>query len=157
MFEEIKQRNALVRDQIYKGFVGGEQLLEKAHQVGDVHPNGKYVWTEYAPGKFDWRGIKKNVQKTSINNVPDADFKRITNFLQTKDPESRNDKRHLEPERMTDKELDMFRIVAEHFRFNNGQLSERVRKNVGKWANLAVEEQASRRKAKKVEGFLLKV
>ena len=30
-------------------------LFEKAHKVGDVHPNGKYVWTEYKPGKFDWR------------------------------------------------------------------------------------------------------
>ena len=58
MFEEIKRHNALVRDQIYKVFVGGEQLLEKAHQVGDIHPNGKLVWTEYATGKFDWRAKK---------------------------------------------------------------------------------------------------
>jgi hypothetical protein len=27
--------------------------------VGNIHPNGKWVWTEYAPGKFDWRVIKK--------------------------------------------------------------------------------------------------
>jgi hypothetical protein len=27
--------------------------------VGDIHPNGELVWTEYAPGKFDWRVIKK--------------------------------------------------------------------------------------------------
>ena len=33
-------------------------LFEKAHKVGDVHPNGKWVWTEYKPGKFDWRGVK---------------------------------------------------------------------------------------------------
>lgn len=38
--------------------------IEKAHQVGDEHPNGKWVWTEYAPGKFDWRGIKKNASGT---------------------------------------------------------------------------------------------
>ena len=24
-------------------------------KVGDRHPNGKWIWTEYAPGKFDWR------------------------------------------------------------------------------------------------------
>lgn len=30
------------------------------HVVGDVHPNGKWVWTEYQPGKFDWRVIPKN-------------------------------------------------------------------------------------------------
>lgn len=28
------------------------------HIVGEVHPNGKWVWTEYKEGKFDWRGIK---------------------------------------------------------------------------------------------------
>ena len=232
MFEEIKQHNALVRDQIYKGFAGGEELLEKAHNEGDIHPNGKWVWTKLPSGKYDWRvrkdgsakkpekhtheyrmedayeyvknskqhsqvkyaansiidgndkksvmsrlsasGVsdasvresvyafaakladeaisdaKKKYKKiTSIDDVPDADFKRITKFLQTKDPESSNDRRHLEPEGMTDKELDMFRIVAEYFRFDNGKLSDRVRKNVGKWANLVLEEQASRRKAKK--------
>lgn len=72
MFEEIKQHNALVRDQIYKGFVGGEQLIEKAHKVGDVHPNGKYVWTEYAPGKFDWR-IKKSASKQDEEPDPRTD------------------------------------------------------------------------------------
>lgn len=30
-----------------------------AHKVGDVHTNGKWVWTEYKEGKFDWRAIKK--------------------------------------------------------------------------------------------------
>ena len=153
MFEEIKQRNSLVRDQIYKGFVGGEELLEKAHQEGDIHPNGKWVWTKLPSGKYDWRvrkdGTAKKPKQMTIDDIPDADFKRITKFLQTKDPESSNDQRHLEPEGMTDKELDMFRTVAEYFRFNNGQLSDRVRKNVGKWANLALEEQASRRKEKK--------
>ena len=24
--------------------------IEKAHQVGDMHPNGKWTWTEYKPG-----------------------------------------------------------------------------------------------------------
>ena len=38
-------------------------LFEKAHKVGDIHPNGKWVWTEYKPGKFDWRTIK-NAPKT---------------------------------------------------------------------------------------------
>ncbi len=153
MFDEIRQHNALVRDQIYKGFAGGEELLEKAHNEGDIHPNGKWVWTKLPSGKYDWRvrkdGAAKKPKQMTIDDIPDADFKRITKFLQTKDPESSNDQRHLEPEGMTDKELDMFRTVAEYFRFNNGQLSDRVRKNVGKWANLAMEEQASRRKAKK--------
>ena len=39
-----------------------EDIIEKAVQrkVGDMHPNGKWVWTEYKPGKFDWRPAKKN-------------------------------------------------------------------------------------------------
>lgn len=43
-----------------------EETIEKAvsRQVGDTHPNGKWVWTEYKPGKFDWRPIK-NKQKTA--------------------------------------------------------------------------------------------
>lgn len=32
-------------------------------KVGDIHPNGKWMWTEYKPGKFDWRTIK-NAPKT---------------------------------------------------------------------------------------------
>ncbi len=28
------------------------------HIVGDKHPNKPWVWTEYAPGKFDWRKNK---------------------------------------------------------------------------------------------------
>jgi hypothetical protein len=29
------------------------------HKVGDKHPTENWVWTEYAPGKFDWRADKK--------------------------------------------------------------------------------------------------
>lgn len=31
-------------------------------KVGDVHPNGLWVWTEYKPGKFDWRTKDKKVR-----------------------------------------------------------------------------------------------
>ena len=33
-------------------------------KVGDIHKNGKWVWTEYQPGKFDWRTIPTMKQKT---------------------------------------------------------------------------------------------
>lgn len=36
--------------------------IEKArakHNVGDIHPNGKWMWVEYKPGQFAWRTIKK--------------------------------------------------------------------------------------------------
>ena len=75
MFEELNKRRQAVAYNIAKSFEndiekaigagydlegGNGDEVEKAHQVGDVHSNGKWVWTEYAPGKFDWRGIKKN-------------------------------------------------------------------------------------------------
>ena len=57
---------------IKTGQVGGTSILdeiddaevEKAHQVGDLHPNGKWVWTEYKPGKFDWRIANKKKKVT---------------------------------------------------------------------------------------------
>lgn len=61
MFEDIQQHRAAVAENIQKameiGFTGNE--LEKAHKVGDVHPNGKWVWTQLPSGKYDWRVIKK--------------------------------------------------------------------------------------------------
>lgn len=42
--------------------------IEKSHQVGDPHPSKPWVWTEYKPGKFDWRPPKKN-KSTSASGV----------------------------------------------------------------------------------------
>lgn len=33
-------------------------MKTQKHNVGDIHENGKWMWTEYKPGKFDWRTIK---------------------------------------------------------------------------------------------------
>lgn len=33
------------------------------HKVGDKHPTKPWVWTEYAPGKFDWRADKSQSKK----------------------------------------------------------------------------------------------
>ena len=57
---------------IKTGQVGGTSILdeiedtevEKAHNVGDLHPNGLWIWTEYAPGKFDWRVANKKKKAT---------------------------------------------------------------------------------------------
>lgn len=60
MYEDIQNHRRDIERQISKGF-GCD--LEKARNVGDitVAPDGKqYVWTEYAPGKYDWRVINKN-------------------------------------------------------------------------------------------------
>ena len=75
MFEEIRQHNTLVRDQIYKGFAGGEELLNKSHNIGDIHPNGKWVQTEYAPGKFDWRVKKSEEPDPRVDNYKTASEK----------------------------------------------------------------------------------
>lgn len=45
-------------------------MLEKAHNVGDMHPTKPWVWTEYKPGKFDWRPVKnKSVKSTATNTA----------------------------------------------------------------------------------------
>lgn len=42
-----------------------EDMMQKAHVQGDIHPNGKWYWeSSAAGGKGDWRVIKKN--KTSV-------------------------------------------------------------------------------------------
>lgn len=58
-------------------------LFEKARKVGDIHPNGKWVWTEYKPGKFDWRGIKGGAKgggggASKPSPAPSVDLKGIT-------------------------------------------------------------------------------
>lgn len=64
MFEEIKNRNELVKAQILGGFSNAEDLMEKGkHQVGEVKlfSDGiKRVWTLLPNGKYDWRRVKKN-------------------------------------------------------------------------------------------------
>lgn len=50
--------------------------IEKAkHQVGDVHPNGKWIWTEYAPGKFDWKSMKGKHHKNKDTSTETSSTK----------------------------------------------------------------------------------
>lgn len=46
------------------------------HKVGDVHKNGKWMWTEYAPGKFDWRTIPSMKQKTGAKPKVETEGKK---------------------------------------------------------------------------------
>ena len=62
MFEDITKHRQAVQEQIQKGFEIGftsGDSISKAHNVGDIHPNGKWVWTQLPSGKFDWRVIKQ--------------------------------------------------------------------------------------------------
>ena len=98
MFEELNERRQAVAYNIAKSFendiekaIGAGYDLEggdgddvtKAHQVGDVHSNGKWVWTEYKPGKFDWRGIKKNATEKK-QKVEGSGSKEVDNFMDNK-------------------------------------------------------------------------
>lgn len=66
-----------------------EKKAETARKVGDVHPNHPtWVWTEYKPGKFDWRTNpvdKKQGQRTdkattsAKKSEPKKDTKKATN------------------------------------------------------------------------------
>lgn len=70
MFEDIQKHRQAVAENIEKslqiGYTESEDL-EKAHNVGDVHPNGKWVWTQLPSGKYDWRVIKKTQNPVSGN------------------------------------------------------------------------------------------
>jgi hypothetical protein len=35
-----------------------EPTRHRRHHVGDLTADGRYVWTEYAPNKFDWRKVR---------------------------------------------------------------------------------------------------
>ena len=61
MFEELNAHRQGVEEQIQKGFEIGftENSISKAHKEGDIHPNGKWVWTRLPSGRYDWRVIKK--------------------------------------------------------------------------------------------------
>ena len=61
MENPILAKRKLVQDRIEKSFNNGinvpeEVEIEKAHQDGEIHPNGKWVWVSSAAGgKGDWR------------------------------------------------------------------------------------------------------
>jgi len=61
MKNPILEKRKLVQDRIEKSFDSGinvpeEVKIEKAHQDGEIHPNGKWVWVSSANGgKGDWR------------------------------------------------------------------------------------------------------
>ena len=57
---DILNHRLAIQANIRKSFGVDADDLEKGHNVGDVHPTkSNLVWTEYKPGKFDWRGKKE--------------------------------------------------------------------------------------------------
>lgn len=48
-----------------------EKIAKTARKVGDVHPkHPTWVWTEYKPGKFDWRADKSFVKNNDTKEYP---------------------------------------------------------------------------------------
>lgn len=65
-----------------------KQQKQSKHNVGDLHPNGKWVWTEYKPGKFDWRGIPKDGKTQPKKSTP-----KTNNVTKTKVKKKSDDKK----------------------------------------------------------------
>lgn len=66
--DEIKKAIQDRRDAISRNItesIGSD--IEKARNVGDIHPTKPWAWTEYAPGKFDWRVAKKSESDDEIS------------------------------------------------------------------------------------------
>ena len=165
MFEELNAHRQAVQENIEKafevGFTGNEDL-EKAHQVGDIHPNGKWVWTQLPSGKYDWRVIKNkqgdnstksssSKQAVDISKIPDKEFKRITNMLEKQNPLEKDAPRRLEEESMSDSELKNFLACAEHFKNDTKNINQLTRYRCSEWAKLAKSELDDRQQSKKAK------
>ena len=150
MFEELNQHRAAVAENIKKaceiGFTGNE--LEKAHKVGDIHPNGKWVWTQLPSGKYDWRVIKKTgagsgaaAPATAQKPKKEEEIKGVINILKQKPNE-----RHFEI--MDDAELKRFRDVAHKCWLDDENLNRSTRIQCRDWRDLAKQELEYRAKEK---------
>lgn len=84
--------------------------------------------------------------KVDISKIPDAEFKRITQMLEKKNPDHTDAPRHLEEEEMSDKELKNFYAVAEHFK-NSSKINKLTQEHCRKWGELARQEMQYRKKA----------
>ena len=76
LINEINIDSLQEAEEILKS-AGTEDLFEKARNVGDMHPNGKWVWTQLPSGKFDWRVKKNNSGNvgSSPNSVKESKIK----------------------------------------------------------------------------------
>lgn len=55
-----------------------EKAAKTARNVGDVHPkHPTWVWTEYAPGKFDWRTNPKDKKQGQRTDMADKKEKQL--------------------------------------------------------------------------------
>lgn len=63
LIDKIKIKSLSEAQEILKA-AGSEDIFEKAHKDGDLHPNGKWVWVSSAAGgKGDWRTLNGRTHK----------------------------------------------------------------------------------------------
>lgn len=79
-----------------------EMDIEKARQVGDTRQNKKgqtEVWTEYKPGKFDWRPAKKTNQPAASNG---GQLSAKVDDKKTNQPQSKKEFKDMTPDEIVD-------------------------------------------------------
>lgn len=72
MENDILKHRKAVQENILKSFGSevSEDILEKAHQDGDVHKNGKWVWRSSANGgKGDWRVANAKTRSKNSDEI----------------------------------------------------------------------------------------
>lgn len=124
-----------------------EDELEKAinRQVGDVHPNGKWVWTQLPSGKYDWRVIS-NKNKPSGAATPTPAKKQENNseaFLENLVKRNKFDSRHLEE--LSDNDLKFIHDFANANLFNKN-LTVGLKRQINDWWKGTQDEISSRKK-----------
>lgn len=145
--EEILRHRKAVKDNILKSFgveTSEDSLeksegvnIEKAHQDGDMHPNGKWVWRSSANGgKGDWRVASKGKEEVKptatassaddkksklndkiVNNQSSSAAKAYVKYLNGEDESMRfNDHFAEAVERADGDTTKVFKVFKEHLK-----------------------------------------
>lgn len=139
--EDIQKVQEFRKNSIAKAF---DNDIEKGHNVGDVHSNGKWVWTQLPSGKFDWRGIKTTSTKQPTQNNKGKIGENYTeSHLQNLVKKENFDARHFEE--MNDAELKYIHGFANANIFNS-KLTVGAKKNVNDWFKGSLNEMSKRNK-----------
>lgn len=90
LIDEIKIDSLQEAQEILKG-IGSEELFEKAHKDGDMHPNGKWVWVSSAnKGKGDWRTLNGRTHKNHQANSGASSTSSSSTTITTAQPQPKS-------------------------------------------------------------------
>ena len=88
----MKARNIAAQFGVIEKAETSDEEVMKAHQAGDMHPNGKWVWTEYKPGRFDWRPLKgRGVDRTPQGSGSGSSGGNVGDDKKPKKPETKQE------------------------------------------------------------------